>query len=79
MAASSLIPPAVSTAYLVSELRAARGWQRDAIAEATETAVEQIARWTAVDLDNLEPHDRRQVEAILSVDSTLPWWTRVHA
>jgi len=68
----------VSTRYLLSELRAARRWQRDAIAELTETDLNDVARWTADDLDALQPDHRRAVETILSTASTLPWWTRSH-
>ena len=56
-----------------------RGWQRCRIAEITETDTDDVARWKAGDLERLEPHHRRAVEALLSVDGTLPWWTRAHA
>jgi hypothetical protein len=61
------------------DLIAARGWQHRAIGEITETPVDQIQTWDADDLDHLNLDHRRQVEAILSVDSTLPWWSRAHA
>lgn len=76
--ASALTPPRVATAYMLAELRAARGWQRHAIAETTETAINDVARWTARDLDALDPDQRRQVEALLSVSCTRPWWARSH-
>jgi ribosome-binding protein aMBF1 (putative translation factor) len=79
VATSIMTPPSTATEHLLAELRAARGWQHRALAEATETAVNDIARWSADDLDALNPDHRRQVEAVLSVDSTLPWWTRAHA
>jgi hypothetical protein len=78
VATSILTVPTVSTAYLVHELRAARGWQHRAIAEIAETAVDDVARWDADHLDHLAPHQRRQVETILSTASTQPWWHREH-
>lgn len=78
MAVSMMTPPAVSTRYLLSELRCSRSWQRAEIAEATETPVDQVARWDEHDLDALSPVERRQVEALLSVDSSQPWWSRSH-
>jgi hypothetical protein len=78
VATSILTPPSTKTEHLLAALRAARGWQHRALAEATETAIADVARWTADDLDALAPDHRRAVEALLSVDSTLPWWTRSH-
>jgi hypothetical protein len=76
---SALTPPRTSTEYLLSELRCSRGWQRRALAELTETPVDQVARFDADDLDALAPDHRRAVEEILSTSSTTrPWWTLSH-
>jgi hypothetical protein len=77
--ATVLTPASTKTEHLLAALRAARGWQHRAIGEITETPVDQVARWDANDFDHLNPDHRRQVEAILSVASTLPWWSRAHA
>jgi hypothetical protein len=45
VATSVMTPAMTSTEYLLAELRAARGWQRLALAEVTETPVDQVARW----------------------------------
>jgi hypothetical protein len=79
VATSIMTPPSTKTEHLLAELRAARGWQRHAIAEITETPVNAIVRWTARDLDALNPDHRCQVETILSTSSTQPWWHRAHA
>jgi hypothetical protein len=79
MAVSALTPPAVSTPYLLSELICSRSWQRHAIAEATETDLNDIARWTETDLNALQLDQRRAVETLLSVSTTVPYWERGHA
>jgi hypothetical protein len=66
----------MSTRTLLGALNCSRSWQRAAIAESTETAISDVARWTADDLDALAPDHRRTVEETLSTSSTRPWWTR---
>lgn len=78
MATSIMTPAAAATDRLLAALRSSRGWQHRAIAEIAETAVNDVARWDADHLDHLAPHQRRQVETILSTASTQPWWHREH-
>jgi hypothetical protein len=76
---SIMTPPMTKTDRLLAQLRSSRGYQRRAIGEIAETAVDDVARWDADDLDALAPDHRRAIEALLSVSSSQPWWMREHA
>jgi hypothetical protein len=71
-------PPSTATKHLLAALRASRGWQHRAIAEAVEVPVDRVPQWGHDDLDRLDPAQRRNVEEVLSTSSTRPWWSREH-